>query len=267
MTPQVCGLVDGWLGADRQAPRKQRHTAKRIHQRLVREHCFVGGASTVGRRRRELSVGKEVFVPQGHEPGRTAEVWKSGPTVAVGSGSSVPGRMAPKASTCPRSSSSNGWPLWFRRLAPTPCVPGLEDHGVLAARSALRKRVQPRGRRRPQRGRAAADRLAKKPSAASRWVPWAWLLWRAFEVDSWACPNCDHRLRLRTVPLHGGCGPGDAGGAGVAEALGARAASAGPQGGRGLNRRSVAGREGCVRGVRETRWGLSKRSSVSLEAP
>ena len=33
---------------------------------------------------------------------------------------------------------------------------------MLAARSALRKRVQPRGRRRPQHGRAGAARLAKK---------------------------------------------------------------------------------------------------------
>ena len=78
MTPEVCGLIDGWLEADRQAPRKQRHTGRRIHQRLVREHGFTGAASTVrkyvGRRRRELAVGQEVFVPQGYEPGHTAEV-------------------------------------------------------------------------------------------------------------------------------------------------------------------------------------------------
>jgi hypothetical protein len=28
-------IIDAWLIADREAPRKQRHTAKRIHQRLV----------------------------------------------------------------------------------------------------------------------------------------------------------------------------------------------------------------------------------------
>src|SRR3954447_16380744 len=28
-------LIDAWLEADREAPRKQRHTAKRIHRRLV----------------------------------------------------------------------------------------------------------------------------------------------------------------------------------------------------------------------------------------
>src|SRR3954464_14351778 len=31
-------LIDAWLEADRRAPRKQRHTAKRVHQRLVDEH-------------------------------------------------------------------------------------------------------------------------------------------------------------------------------------------------------------------------------------
>ena len=31
-------VIDGWLEADREAPRKQRHTAKRIHRRLVDEH-------------------------------------------------------------------------------------------------------------------------------------------------------------------------------------------------------------------------------------
>lgn len=31
-------LVDSWLIADLTAPRKQRHTAKRVHQRLVEEH-------------------------------------------------------------------------------------------------------------------------------------------------------------------------------------------------------------------------------------
>jgi transposase len=31
-------VIDEWLRADRDAPLKQRHTAKRIHQRLVDEH-------------------------------------------------------------------------------------------------------------------------------------------------------------------------------------------------------------------------------------
>lgn len=78
MTPEVCATIDRWLEADRRAPRKQRHTARRIHRRLVAEVGFSGAESTirryVGRRRRELAVGQEVFVPQGHQAGRTAEV-------------------------------------------------------------------------------------------------------------------------------------------------------------------------------------------------
>lgn len=31
-------LIDGWLEADRGAPRKQRHTARRIWERLTEEH-------------------------------------------------------------------------------------------------------------------------------------------------------------------------------------------------------------------------------------
>jgi hypothetical protein len=31
-------LIDGWLRADLDAPRKQRHTAARIHARLLDEH-------------------------------------------------------------------------------------------------------------------------------------------------------------------------------------------------------------------------------------
>ncbi|MDP9260150.1 MAG: IS21 family transposase [Actinomycetota bacterium] len=72
-------LIDEWLEADREAPRKQRHTAKRIWQRLVDEHCAAVAEVTVRQyvraRKRELGwpVG-EVFVPQVHAPGREAEV-------------------------------------------------------------------------------------------------------------------------------------------------------------------------------------------------
>lgn len=31
-------LIDGWIEADRGAPRKQRHTARRVWQRLVEQH-------------------------------------------------------------------------------------------------------------------------------------------------------------------------------------------------------------------------------------
>jgi transposase len=73
------GVVDAWLVADRVAPRKQRHTARRIYQRLVDEHGADVAESTVREyvrgRKRELGwpVG-EVFVPQVHAPGMEAEV-------------------------------------------------------------------------------------------------------------------------------------------------------------------------------------------------
>lgn len=72
-------LIDGWLIADREAPRKQRHTAKRIWQRLVDEQGAEVAETTVRdyvrRRRRELGGPvEEVFVPQVHEPGVEAEV-------------------------------------------------------------------------------------------------------------------------------------------------------------------------------------------------
>lgn len=71
--------IDAWLDADRGAPRKQRHTARRVWQRLVDEHQAQVGESTVRRyvaevRRRQPAVLVEVKVPQWHPPGAEAEV-------------------------------------------------------------------------------------------------------------------------------------------------------------------------------------------------
>lgn len=72
-------IIDAWLIADREAPRKQRHTAKRIHQRLVDEHGADVAEVTVRQyvRARKRQLGwpvAEVFIPQHHEPGAAAEV-------------------------------------------------------------------------------------------------------------------------------------------------------------------------------------------------
>jgi len=72
-------IIDGWLIADQAAPPKQRHTARRIWQRLVAEHGARCSEVTVSRyvahRRPELGMTRvEVAVPQTHEPGAEAEV-------------------------------------------------------------------------------------------------------------------------------------------------------------------------------------------------
>ena len=77
-------IIDEWLLDDLAAPRKQRHTAKRIHDRLVCEH-HAGSVSYsavqryVQRRREEIRIEQghvpaRVFVPQHHPPGLEAEV-------------------------------------------------------------------------------------------------------------------------------------------------------------------------------------------------
>jgi transposase len=70
--------IDQILLADQTAPRKQRHTAKRIGDRLADEHGVVVAGSTmrdhVRKRRRELGLAAEAFCEQVHDPGVTAEV-------------------------------------------------------------------------------------------------------------------------------------------------------------------------------------------------
>lgn len=70
--------IDSWLEADRTAPPKQRHTARKIYQRLVAEHGAEVSERQVRRqvaaRRRELALGIEGQVPQAHPPGAEAEV-------------------------------------------------------------------------------------------------------------------------------------------------------------------------------------------------
>jgi transposase len=88
-------VVDGWLKADRDAPRKQRHTAKRIHQRLVDEFGADVAETTVRQyvRGRKRAMGWpvcEVFVPQVHAPGVEAEVdWGEALVVLAGVATTV----------------------------------------------------------------------------------------------------------------------------------------------------------------------------------
>jgi transposase len=78
-------LIDAMLVEDRVAPRKQRHTAKRIYERLRAEHdaavSYSYVAKYVHRRRAQLAAQAAArvgvvagFVPQCHPPGAEAEV-------------------------------------------------------------------------------------------------------------------------------------------------------------------------------------------------
>ena len=64
------GIIDQILEADRLVPRKQRHTSKRVFERLRNEHDFTGGLTIVkdyilAARQRQ----REMFVPLSHPPG------------------------------------------------------------------------------------------------------------------------------------------------------------------------------------------------------
>ena len=78
LTDEARAFVDGILLGDKKAPRKQRHTARRIWQRLRDELGCTAAESTVrgyvAERRRELGVGAQAFVPQNHPPGHQGEV-------------------------------------------------------------------------------------------------------------------------------------------------------------------------------------------------
>ncbi|MCK5750468.1 MAG: IS21 family transposase, partial [Oricola sp.] len=63
-------IIDGWLEGDRTVPRKQRHTAKRVFDRLRDEHGFAGGYTIIKDYMRERGRrGQEVFVPLAHPAG------------------------------------------------------------------------------------------------------------------------------------------------------------------------------------------------------
>jgi len=64
------GVVGHILEADKAMPRKQRHTAKRIYERLRDEHGYPGKYGSVKEYVRELQqVSREMFIPLHHPPG------------------------------------------------------------------------------------------------------------------------------------------------------------------------------------------------------
>ena len=89
--------IDGWLADDEKVPKKQRHTARRVYQRLIEEHGADIGESTVRRYVAEVKARRpvalaQVNVPQSHPAGEEAEV-DFGQITFTLSGQQVIGRM------------------------------------------------------------------------------------------------------------------------------------------------------------------------------
>ena len=76
---QVKKFIDEILESDRKAPRKQRHTAHRIYDRIDKELKVKIAESTVRgyvmKRKREMGIGKgEIYVPQSYEWGVEGQI-------------------------------------------------------------------------------------------------------------------------------------------------------------------------------------------------
>jgi len=83
-------IIEEILKGDRQVHRKQRHTAKRIFDRLRDEHDYQGGITIVQEAVRVLKQqSREVFLPLSHPPGEAqvdfgfADVWLNGELTKV----------------------------------------------------------------------------------------------------------------------------------------------------------------------------------------
>ncbi|MEI6157729.1 MAG: helix-turn-helix domain-containing protein [Atribacterota bacterium] len=73
--PPVEEFIRNCLSEDETAPKKQRHTAKRIYDRLVNEMGFTGGESTIRQYVREFKKkSAPVFLPLEFSPGEAIQV-------------------------------------------------------------------------------------------------------------------------------------------------------------------------------------------------
>jgi len=68
-------IIDKWLADDELQPAKQRHTSRRIYHRLIEEHGYTGGESTVREYvHKHRARQRPVFIPLAYEPGMDAQV-------------------------------------------------------------------------------------------------------------------------------------------------------------------------------------------------
>ena len=91
--------IDQWLSEDLDRPKKQRHTVKRIHERLREEEGFTGGYTTVKdyvRAHRRIS--REMFIPLEHVTFNQIHLTRS------------------KLLFCSMFEPSNRYPLWLNTL-------------------------------------------------------------------------------------------------------------------------------------------------------
>ena len=131
-------VTGSWLLAGRDVPRKQRHTARRVWQRLVAEHgatcAEVTVSRDVARRRVELGLDRvQVAVPQTHPPGAEAVAGfgEFYATIARGAGQGVDVRDAAFPSPARRSMSH--WLPRRRRLFLEGHVLAFEYFGAVPA--------------------------------------------------------------------------------------------------------------------------------------
>jgi len=69
-------IIVAWLKEDENAPQKQKHSARRIYERLVDEYDFTGGESTIRRYVRELKKHLSItngYIPLEYQPGDYAQ--------------------------------------------------------------------------------------------------------------------------------------------------------------------------------------------------
>jgi len=79
------GVIDAILEADKQRPSKQRHSAKRIFERLREEHGFTGGYTIVKDYVRSAELrSREMFISLTHAPGEAQVDFGEAPVVIAG---------------------------------------------------------------------------------------------------------------------------------------------------------------------------------------
>lgn len=83
-------IIEEWLAADKEIPKKQRHTARRVYHRLVSEHGYEGSEVTIRRHVRDVKrcLGMsacKAFLPLEPDCGQEAEVdWGTADAVISG---------------------------------------------------------------------------------------------------------------------------------------------------------------------------------------